>query len=228
MWSHALSHQRLFKIEGWILLLTVFSLFSFLTNRLFVSLDLLHMDAKVFYVVRLLEYFMFFYIGAIAARHVKGIEVIRAFFLFNLILMILQKFNLAGGILSEGYQADVSGRVQGIASFPSEMGLLLNLLFCIMVYDDSGTSKFVSLFRSPYVRIFLQKLYPYWMFCLFGIFIVLTGNRISILALVVCFLFLIKREFSWRSAGSWVTLAVLIPIVLWDNSLYDFQNSWCL
>lgn len=213
MWSHALSHQRLFKIEGWMLLITALSLFSFLTNRFFVSLDILHMDAKIFYVIRPLEYFLFFYIGAIVSQHMNGTVIIRIFFLFNLFLMVLQKLQLAGGVIAAGYHDDVSARVQGIAAFPSEMGLILNLLFCYMIYDDSGRSKFISLFHSPYARLLLYKLYPYWMFCLFGTFVIFTGNRISILALIVCFFFRIKPEFSLRSASSWMMAAVIIPLV---------------
>lgn len=214
MWSHALRHQQLSKIEGLILLITVFSLISFLTNRFFVSLELLHMDAKIFYVIRLFEYFIFFYIGTIASQYVKGSVFIRAFFLFNLLLMALQKLNLAGGVMAAGYHADVSGRVQGIASFPSEMGLLLNLIFCYLIYDNAGPSKFVNLFRSPNGRNFLHKIYPYWMFSLFAVFVIFTGNRISILALIVCFVFRQMQDFNWRTAGSWITAATLAPLVL--------------
>lgn len=225
MGFHGLSHQRLFKIESWVLLITALSLISFLTNRLFVSLGFLHMDAKIFYVVRLMEYFMFFYIGAIASRHMKGAVIIRAFFLLNLFLMALQKLSLAGGILATGYHADVSVRVQGIASFPSEMGLLLNLLFCYMIYDDSGPSKFLNLFHSPHVKYLLRKIYPYAMFCLFGVFVIFTGNRISILALIICFLFRLKSEFSFRSAVSWSMLTFLIPLVIAGTAFIILQTA---
>lgn len=214
MWSHAVSNQRLFKIEGWLLLFTAFSFFSFLSNRLLVSFDILHMDAKIFYVIRLPEYFLFFYAGAHAFRHFDGNTVIRAFFLWNLCLMILQKFNLAGGIMAAGYHADVSGRTQGIAAFPSEMGLLINLLFCWLIYDESSQSRFVNFFPSADFRYLLRKLYPYWMFLLFGALVIFTGNRISILTLAVCFLFYIRKEFSFRSAGSLIGLALLIPAVI--------------
>lgn len=225
MWSHALSHQRLYKIEGWMLLLTIFSLFSFLSNRLFVSLGFLQMDAKIFYAIRLLEYFLFFYVGTIASHYLKASLIIRVFFLFNLLLMVLQKLNLAGGILASGYQANVSERVQGIASFPSEMGLLLNFLFCYMMFDDSGPSKFINLFRSPYLKYFLRALYPYWMFSLFAIFVIFTGNRISILALIVSFIFRLRQDFNWRSVSSWITLAILIPLLVTGTAFIITQTA---
>src|SRR5262249_15446495 len=103
MWAHALSHQRLYKVEGWLLLITALAIFSFLMNRLLVSTGMLYMDAKIFYSLRLLEYFLFFYIGAIASHCFRDRLIIRTFFLWNLLLMTLQKLNLAGGIISTGY-----------------------------------------------------------------------------------------------------------------------------
>lgn len=212
IWVHALSHQCLYKIEGWILLITGFAFFSFLLNRLLVSLGFLSMDAKIFYSFRLLEYFLFFYIGAIASQYFSDRLIIRTFFLWNILLMVLQKLNLTGGIIATGYHEDVSGRVQGIASFPSEMGLLLNLLACYLMFDDKTKSHFVNLFQSPFTRYVLHKLYLYGLFCLFAIFIIFTGNRISIVALCICFICRLRQELSFRSLGSSISMIILIPL----------------
>jgi hypothetical protein len=214
MWSHALSHQRLYKIEGWILLITAFSFVSFLSNRLLVSLNVLHMDAKIFYTVRLMEYFIFFYIGAMASQYFGCSSIVRAFFLWNFLIMTLQKMGLAGAVTVEGYYGDVSTRVLGVASFPSEMGLVLNLLFCYMIWDESAPSRFVNLFRAPLIRHLLRSFYLYWMFALFGIFVIFTGNRISIVALLVCFFARFFQKLKFRSMGSLVTLLVFIPLLL--------------
>ncbi len=222
--AHAHSHQKLYRLEGWILLLTGFSLLSFLANRFLVSAHLLFMDAKIFYPIRLLEYFLFFYIGTLAFPLLPSSKLIRLFFLWNFILMILQKFNLLGAITVGGYHADVSSRVQGIASFPSEMGLLLNLLFCYLLYD-LPPSRFISRFSSSFARSFLIKLYPYALFCLFGILIVFTGNRISILALLICFLFKIKNEFQWRSLGSLTLFIFITPFLLLGIGLVMTQTA---
>lgn len=213
MWAHAHSHQRIYKIEGWILLITVLGLFSFFINRLLFSFGMVYLEAKIFYSLRLLEYFLFFYIGAMASQFFQDRLIVRAFLLWNLLLMTLQKMNLVGGVVAEGYHADVSARVQGIASFPSEMGLLLNLLFCYFIFDDRTKLQFVNLFKSPFTRYLLQKFYLYGMFCLFGIFIIFTGNRISILALFLCFIFRIRQDLSLRSIGSYISMLILVPIV---------------
>lgn len=214
MLAHALSHKRLYKVEGWILILTGFAIFSFLCNRFLVAHELLYMDAKIFYAIRLLEYFLFFYIGALASYYVRSSLLIRLLFLWNLLFMTLQKLNLAGAMTVLGYNADASSRVYGIASFPSEMGLILNLMFCHMIFDEPSRSRFVHLFASPLVRDFCRKFYLYGLFGLFGIFVVFTGNRISILALFLCFAYRLKQEFSVRSISSIILMVCLIPVLL--------------
>lgn len=213
MWAHAASHHKIYKVEGWILLITFLAIFSFLVNRILVAFDILYMDAKIFYSLRLLEYFLFFYIGAMASQHFSGRTIVGMFFLWNLLIMTLQKLNLAGGIVSAGYHADVSSRVQGIASFPSEMGLLLNLIFCYLIFDETAKPKIVQLFRSPFARDIVHNFYLYGMFFLFSIFIIFTGNRISIVALFVCFIFRLKQDLSLRSLSSYFFLLIFIPII---------------
>ena len=178
--------------------ITLLSFVSFLFNRLLVSEHLLIIESKIFYVIRPLEYFLFFYIGGLYALYFDIGPLMKAFFLWNLAWMVLQKLNLAGGILASGYTADVSGRAQGIASFPSEMGLILNLLFCWMIYNERP--------RSPF--------FPYRMFLIFGILVILTGNRISILALTLCFLFYLGKQFNFRSISSIILLLILTPLLL--------------
>jgi hypothetical protein len=213
MLAHFFSHKKLHQIEGWILLVTGFSLISFSANRVLVAFGFLHMDAKVFYTVRLLEYFMFFYIGTIASRYMQGRTVVRIFLVWNIFLMILQKLGLAGAVTVIGYDSDVSSRVQGIASFPSEMGLLLNLIFCYLIFDEKPSS-LIRIFPSAFFRALFRKSYFYWMFGLFSVFVIFTGNRVSIVALLVCFLFRIKQDFSFRSASSLLVLAVIIPFLM--------------
>jgi hypothetical protein len=209
VWAHSLLDKPLQKIEMWILVLTGFALFSYLCNYLLVSANVLYFHSKIFYALRLLEYFVFFYIGNLVAQNFKTNIVIQLFCLWNFLLMTLQKFNFLGGITFEGYNTDVSKRVQGVASFPSEMGLLANLLFCYLIYAPDKSSRFINLF-SPPIQFILRKFYIYWMCALFGIFIIFTGNRISILALIICFLAKLKDEINWRSLSSLVLISVLV------------------
>ncbi|WP_052354792.1 hypothetical protein [Candidatus Protochlamydia sp. R18] len=213
IWAHLLLDKRLYMIEIWVLILTLFGILSFASNRFLISLGYHFLDAKIFYAIRLLEYFLFFYIGTLAFRFHLSKGFIQAFFLWNFFLMTLQKLNLAGAITNLGYEKDVSARVQGIASFPSEMGLLLNLLFCYMIYDDSYRSKIIQIF-PPYYRYFLRKSYLYILFIVIGIFVIFTGNRISLLAHLICFLGKLKQEINWKSIGSFVSLTIAFPLLM--------------
>lgn len=210
--AHLFSRKDIYKIEVWILLITAFSFVSFFANRILMNFDIIYMDAKIFYVVRLLEYFMFFYIGATATRFVKGEIVVQIFLVWNLLLMTLQKLGWIGAITVLGYDSDVASRVQGIASFPSEMGLLLNLIFCYLVFDKNH-SRWISIFPSKVFQHFLNRSYIYWMFALFSVFVIFTGNRVSIVALVFCFLARLKQQYRFRSLGSLVSLFIIVPVL---------------
>ena len=186
-WAHFALNKRMTEIERRISLLTLFAVVSFAINQVLVMMGLIHVKAKILYALRLFEYFLFFYIGIHASRFFTISQIMKAFLGWNIFLMLMQKFHLIGGITSLGYSGDVVGRVRGIASFPSEMGVLLNILFCFLVFSPDPWGKWVYMIPQPF-RIFVQRTYLYWMFAVFSVLIVFTGNRISILALLICFL----------------------------------------
>ena len=164
-WSHFSLRKKMCPEERWMMALVLFSLFSFLSNRMLVATGYLHVNASLFYCLRLFEYFLFFYIGALAALFFRVSTVIKVFFLWNVLLMALQKFGLIGQISVSGYVADASDRVSGIASFPSEAGVLLDMVFCFLVFnDEKGQRRFVHLPAN--MRAFLNQTYVYWMFLL--------------------------------------------------------------
>jgi hypothetical protein len=222
MWAHFVLNKKILKTEGWIFLITGFSLLSFLSNQILVKADVLHIPAKIFYVVRLLEYFFFFYLGLMASRLSAGDSIVKLFFLWNLLLMVLQKLGLTGAIASQGYHEEASSRVFGVASFPSEMGLILNLLFCYLIYSEHP-SKLLYFFSPPMRRI-LNKIYIPLLFLLFGVFIVFTGNRISILALFICFLFKFREAFNWRSLGSLIGVSIA-SVLLCTGIFFVISNT---
>lgn len=231
-WAHLLLNKKIEKIELWILGITLFSFISFFMNKLLVASEATKLTSKIFYTVRLLEYFIFFYIGVSTAKEFKSNRVIRVFFLWNFVLMLLQKNGLIGGITVEGYNLDVSARAQGVASFPSEMGLLLNLLFCYLIYDEKAPSKILFLFPA-YIRKIFKNFYIYWMFGIFGVLIAFTGNRISLVALLVCFLYKMIKEVNFKSTISLMLFSFSIFIfilggafvIMKTASLYERSTS---
>lgn len=211
-WGHFSLERQLKDIELYVVVITAFAVFSFSLNRLFVSLGWLHVDANIFYSLRLFEYFLFFYIGTFATVFFRVSTIIKAFFVWNLVLMLMQKVEVIGQFSTEGYLATASGRVAGIASFPSEAGLLLDMAFCYLIYDTE-TNKQLRALMPPSLRYVYDKTYTYLLFLLTAALVIFTGSRIAIVALVVAFLFRLKDDLkAKRSIGSWILAVLFVAI----------------
>lgn len=208
-WAHFSLEKRLKDVEGWMFLLVGFSLFSFVINKLLVSTEILHVNASLFYCVRILEYFLFFYIGAFSSLFIKCSTVIRAFFLWNLVLIVLQKAGLFGQFSNYGYLSSATDRAPGIAAFPSETGALLNIAFCFLIYDQESGKKWIS-FLPSLLRKILEKTYIYWLFLICSLLVIMTGSRIAIVATVFAFAFKIKEDINWRSFNSMIVAILFI------------------
>src|SRR5258708_7519293 len=80
-WAIPVLNRRLIYPEKLILALTGCSILSFLVNQILVSMEILDVDAKVFYCLRLLEYFLFFYMGTFLVRFMNIRTIFAAFLL---------------------------------------------------------------------------------------------------------------------------------------------------
>lgn len=227
IWGHLALHQRLRKVEFWVLALVGFSLLSFFLNRLFVSLGLLDVNASVYYSLRLFEYFLFFYVGVFTAQFLNASNIVKALFLWNLLLMLLQKMEWIGQFSVTGFIPMASDRVAGIASFPSEAGLLLNMIFCYLVFGKKE-AKQTTRIASPFFNAFIEKTYVYWLFLICATFVIFTGSRIAIFSLVIAFAFRIKEELAKGSIALWliallfasVAAVVMIGAILNTQSIF--------
>jgi len=195
-WAHISLRKKFNRLEKGMLAILGFSIISFIANQFLVAIGALHVEAKIFYALRFFEYFTFFYIGLIASRQFKLGSIMVAFVVWNMLLMAGQKLMIVGMFGSGGYIYD-SSRTAGIASFPSEMGLLLNMAFCYLIFSDEWRCPFKQLVPIE-VQRFFEKNYLYALFFLFMFFVFLTGARIAILVQVLCFLVRLKDEFSFR------------------------------
>lgn len=210
-WGHFILRKPINKIEKWIFIITGFSLLSFTLNRIFVAAGLLTVDANIFYCFRLVEYFIFFYIGAMASRFLRTSTVIRAFFLWNLVLMLLQKMELIGQFSFGGYDASAAVRVVGVGSFPSETGMFMVIAFCYLAFNDEK-SRYFNKVLPPNMKEFFSKTHVYWLFLICSALVIFTGSRIAIVALIVAFFDRIKTSIDRRSVGTWVLAAFFIAI----------------
>ncbi|MEI8125674.1 MAG: hypothetical protein WCG42_07970 [Parachlamydiaceae bacterium] len=229
-WAHFALQKRINPIEGWTAAIIFSGIISFVLNRFFIAEEWIHVKANLFYCLRLAEYFIFFYIGAFSARFSNVSTLMKAFFLWNILLIALQKLGLIGQFTVDGYNPYVSGRSLGIASFPSEGGMLLNLMFCFFIYSDETNTRLRKLI-PPNFRSFFAETYVYWMFLLFSILIIFTGSRIALVGLAIPFLFRIKDQFKARSFASWffaisfLSAAIFMTVVMIQNNKAISERS---
>lgn len=202
-WAHFSLQKTMNTIERTVLAIVSFSIFSFVMNQLFVQAEWLHVNASIFYCVRIAEYFIFFYIGAMSLQFFSTFTVMAAFFIWNAALMILQRAELLGQFALGEYAGSTAGRVVGIASFPSEAGMLLDLAFCYLIFNEKKSRRFSNLL-PPEIYAFFEQTYVYWLFLLCSTLVIVTGSRIAILALVITFLFRIKEDLKKGSIGTWL------------------------
>src|SRR5262249_36059724 len=106
------------------------------------------------------------------------------------------------------YIASSEDRMLGIASFGSEIGLLLNLLFCYLIYQPASRAPPRFFLVPAELRRFSAFVYPYVLLLLFVFLVVLSGARMAILALFVSFLFRLKDLIQWRKP-----LTYLLPLL---------------
>lgn len=223
--AHVWTSPPILPLEKAIFGFTLVSLCSFFLNKLLVHAGEMVLEAKIFYVFRLAEYFLFFYIGRLAVLYVEIRQLFLILFGWNALWMLLQKGSWVGGWSVVGYM-DVSARVQGIASFPSEMGLWLNLLFCWFFFDEEGQSR-----KNPLLLLSI--------FLACTLLTVWTGNRISMMALFLAALWRFCRDFSqyppmmrWGLflvgsfffAIGWLWIATTEPVVERSKDLLSWKN----
>lgn len=222
-WAHVALHKNITTIERYILAILTASLVSYALNILFVQTDILQAKARLPYAIRLFEYFLFFYLGIMASRFCRCGSLLMAFFSWNLAIILLQKFEVLGGVMSGVYVPLTSWRVLGIASFPAELGLLLNLLYCYFAFSD--TKAYLNRIPKHWRRI-TNAVGNYVLFALFAVLISLTGSRISLATLTFCFFGKLFIEFKTYSTSLKVpAIAISLGIMLVFGSILTYSDA---
>lgn len=195
-WGHLSTKQTFSNIEKTLFTIVIFSLFSYASNQLLIKFDRLHVEANILYALRIFEYFLFFYVGYYAMRILNLNKLIFFYFALNTALMTFQKCGWIGYWGLYGYESTCVYRCAGIASFPSEMGMLLNLVFCYLLFKREEVLAPLKKFFFRYTFIFLmvETVYPFLLFLLTGALLMINGSRISFLAhIFIFFLYLVTK-----------------------------------
>ncbi|GAB4234390.1 MAG: hypothetical protein Tsb0021_13700 [Chlamydiales bacterium] len=202
VWAFGLLRTNMLKIEILMVAITLTGCLSYLINQFLNAFEWIDLKAHPLYAIRLFEYFIFFYIGIFAYRHLKMGFLIGSLILWIFMIMTLQHAGVLGAMTSSGYQHGYD-RIFGIAAFPSEMGMILNLLFTYVIFSFADVKHQWSLVATIN---YLSGLFI--TFIIFLYFTLLTGNRISLLALTLCFVGRIAA--SWHSFHLYLKKILLI------------------
>lgn len=104
--------------------------------------------ASILFPLRFAEYFVFFYMGWSLASAKQDIanRLLMTVFWANVVIASLQLTGLVGGFTVRGYTANVAERVVGLTSGPWELGVLLNLVTCMVLSQKASVLKKVLVF----------------------------------------------------------------------------------
>lgn len=190
-WTRFSLSSRLTILEKDVCIIIGLALCSFALNRILAAEDLVTIPANILYAVRILEYFLFYYVGLWSVRHVSTHKVLWAFLAINTIIIILQKAGLIGAFYLGEYRHIMSGRVTGIASFPTELGVLLNLIFAYLAFNIEKIQfvpeSRISHFWPKILRITVGKMWLTLLFLFFGVLIIWTGTRAALFILLIIY-----------------------------------------
>jgi hypothetical protein len=113
--------------------------------------------------------------------------------------MILQLFNVIGGFASAGFSDSISDRVIGLTGGPWEIGLIINFIFAIYLFDEK---------QYPGIKINL-------IFIITFLLILLTGSRMATIAHLLLFLIYKYNKSANKSLFAFsLTFYVLLLISL--------------
>jgi hypothetical protein len=188
--------RRLFTIEVHLLLFTLFSFISLFLSYVFFGLSLLNDHGNPLYVLRIVEYFTFFYIGLLLPKFYQLRSVIKAVFIINAVLVILQHYNFIGGFDMNGYRASITYHPIGLTAGHWEVSYLFTGIFALFLFSN------VSVLEFPKKSIqFVYKNFSYrvnvsdiLLFALTFLLIMMTGSRSGALGILILIFIKLKRS----------------------------------
>lgn len=161
--------------------------------------------SSVLYVVRLIEYYAFFYFGMYAISFFSIEKICLLILNLNAIAIFLQFFGIWGGFSSDGY-VDSVGRCIGLTAGPWEVGFLINSIYVLLRCFKGGG------FSQRYVVIFLYSLF----------LIVLTGARIPLLCHIILF---VCAEYKYSHRKSLIVIFIMSFLALLSLVLLSVNNQ---
>lgn len=182
-----------------------------------INLALFH-RSSLFYSLRLLEYFLFFYLGIYFTHSL--VRVAQWLLIANAAVMFLQVAGLVGAATSEGVATSIQGRAVGLTGGPWEVGTVINFCCAIIAFDKHRGQR-----RGTALFTFLAGF----------VLLLLTGSRMATIAQVV--LVLMYFYLQSKNALRFITISVALlavvisaivlipnPVAKRSEKLFDADN----
>lgn len=205
-WMHVAGREHCSSIEKILGAIVLCSLFSIGCSYILYHLNIIPMRGNPAYGLRLLEYYLFFYIGLWACRFYNIEKILTYFVIWNVFLMLLQKFQLLGSFHMGNYLM-VSQRVMGVSSFPTEMGLIFNFIYAYFIFSRQKIT-FHHLYLPPVIHYFLERFWLLGTTLFFGALVLLTGSRAPLAIVLLLFFIRFYQLRKTQKQTLW-----LLPIV---------------
>lgn len=165
---------------------------------------------SVLFPLRMMEYFLFFYMGWMYFSGRSELKTLVKFLFWgNVVVAFLQLIGVLGGFTVYGYRPDVSERVIGLTGGPWELGMVLNLASSYYLikaknnrirYLTFGISTFLILANGSRMSLMAQFAILLYYFVMSGD-VIKAGKRIIafVPALLLVFLFIQDSGVATRS-----------------------------
>jgi hypothetical protein len=204
--AHAINRHQMGLIDRIVLLLTLSGLLSVAISMVLRKLDQHRLDASPFFAIRIVEYFVFLYVGRIAVKFISLPRTIFFLFGINVCVMVLQMMGLVGAFFVTGYMPSVYGRAMGLCAHSNEMALLLNMMLAYLLFATEPRSMTVVTGRG-YLRMDSHLL----LLLLGMVLVVATGSRIALIGLLVLVAAKLRQTGLHRHP---VAIVLLLPVLV--------------
>ena len=176
----------------------------------FLISQLLGWNSNILYVIRLLEYSAFIYLGFFFARSHRLSTSADIILTSNAIVMLLQAFGFWGGFTSDGYINEI-GRLVGLTAGPWEIGYILNIIFIIFLIDKRLSFRALIL-RSGLILLMIFS----------------TGSRASAITFLLISFFELNRRSTLTRAGFYfiiLTAALIVFVLFFGEQLLQRSEN---
>jgi len=176
--------------------------------------------ANPLYVIRLLEYFTFFFIGWYVVSWIRITSILSIFLLVNTVLVVFQAAGWIGAFTHNNYVSNVAAAPPGLTAGHWELGFIVSLVTCVFIFRHKAPStRLVT--SSGYSLFPVSQSIPLFWIALAVLLQAVIGSRSGILSLILVLLVKVLSSCKRPAFACLIlvlsSLAVLVPLSYSSN-----------